>query len=55
VTDVHDAVNSAEYKDRLAAMDMQPETSTPQELAGYLKSDLAKWAKVVKESGIKPE
>jgi tripartite-type tricarboxylate transporter receptor subunit TctC len=24
-------------------------------LADYLKSDLAKWAKVVKEAGIKPE
>jgi tripartite-type tricarboxylate transporter receptor subunit TctC len=53
--EVHEAVNSPEYKARLAAMDMQPETSTPQELAGYLKSDLAKWAKVVKDAGIKPE
>jgi tripartite-type tricarboxylate transporter receptor subunit TctC len=34
---------------------MQPRVSTSQELADYLKSDLAKWAKVVKEAGIKPE
>jgi tripartite-type tricarboxylate transporter receptor subunit TctC len=53
--DIHEAVNSAEYKERLAAIDMQPETSTPEELAGYLKADLAKWAKVVKEAGIKAE
>jgi hypothetical protein len=26
-----------------------------QELADYLRSDLAKWGKVVKDAGIKPE
>jgi tripartite-type tricarboxylate transporter receptor subunit TctC len=52
---VAEAVNSADYREKLAALDMQPRASTSQELAGYLKSDLAKWAKVVKEAGIKPE
>jgi tripartite-type tricarboxylate transporter receptor subunit TctC len=52
---VQEAVNSAEYKERMTALDMQPRVSSPQELADYLKSDLAKWAKVVKEAGIKPE
>lgn len=53
--EINDAVNSAEYKDRLAALDIQPRSSSPQELAAYLKSDLAKWAKVVKDAGIKPD
>lgn len=53
--EVQDAVNSTEYKDRLQTLDMQPRVSTPQELAGFLKADLAKWAKVVKDAGIKPE
>lgn len=53
--EVQDAVNSSEYKDRLQMLDMQPRVSTPQELAGFLKADLAKWAKVVKDAGIKPE
>jgi tripartite-type tricarboxylate transporter receptor subunit TctC len=53
--EVQDAVNSAEYKDKLAALDMQPRVSSSQELAGFLKADLAKWAKVVKDAGIKPE
>jgi tripartite-type tricarboxylate transporter receptor subunit TctC len=53
--EVQEAVNSAEYKERLAALDMQPRVSTPQELSAYLKADLAKWARVVKEAGIKPE
>jgi len=53
--EVQDAVNSSEYKDRLLALDMQPRVSSSQELANYLKADLAKWSRVVKEAGIKPE
>lgn len=53
--EVQEAVNSAEYKDRLQALDMQPRVSSSQELSNYLKTDLAKWAKVVKDAGIKPE
>lgn len=53
--DVQEAVGSPEYRERMTALDMQPRVSSSQELAHYLKSDLAKWAKVVKEAGIKPE
>ena len=52
---IGDAVNSADYREKLATLDLQPRASTSQELAGYLTSDLAKWAKVVKDAGIKPE
>jgi tripartite-type tricarboxylate transporter receptor subunit TctC len=30
-------------------------TSTPEEFAAYIKKDLAKWARVVKEAGITAE
>ena len=53
--EIADAVNAADYKEKLAALDMQPRASTSAELDRYLKSDLAKWAKVVKDAGIKPE
>jgi tripartite-type tricarboxylate transporter receptor subunit TctC len=53
--EVQDAVNSAEYKDKLVALDIQPRLSSSQELANFLKADLGKWAKVVKDAGIKPE
>jgi tripartite-type tricarboxylate transporter receptor subunit TctC len=53
--EIADAVNSTEYKEKLAALDLQPRASSGQELANYLKTDLAKWAKVVREAGIKPE
>jgi tripartite-type tricarboxylate transporter receptor subunit TctC len=52
---VAEAVNSAEYRDKLASIDMQPRSSTSQELADRLKADLAKWARVVKEADIKAE
>ena len=53
--EIGEAVGSADYREKLEAIDMQPRASTSRELAGYLKADLAKWAKVVKEAGIKPE
>lgn len=53
--EIKEAVNSAEYKDKLQTLDMQPMTSSSQELAAFLKADLAKWHKVVKDAGIKAE
>ena len=44
-----------EVRERLAVLGMQPVTSTPAELAAYLKSDIAKWSKVVRDGGIKVE
>ena len=32
-----------------------PVGSTPAELAAYMRSELAKWAKVIKLAGIRPE
>jgi tripartite-type tricarboxylate transporter receptor subunit TctC len=52
--DIQDAVNSAEYKEKLIALDIQPKVSSSQELAAFLKADLAKWAKVIKDANIKP-
>lgn len=49
---VHAAVNSATYRERLQKLDMQPASSTPAELAAHLKAELAKWGKVVKDAGI---
>jgi len=48
-------MQSKEMRDRLATMGIEPMTSTPAEFGEFLKSEIAKWAKVVKESGAKVE
>jgi tripartite-type tricarboxylate transporter receptor subunit TctC len=49
------AVESPDYRDKLQGLEMRPISSTPADLARLLKADTAKWAKVVKDAGIKPE
>ncbi len=44
-----------EVRERLQANGLAPVGGTPAALGDYLKSEIARWAKVVKEAGIKPE
>lgn len=45
-------LGSAEVQQRLAGQGVEPIGSTPAQLASHLQSELAKWAKVVKLSGV---
>lgn len=45
----------ADVRDRFAALGFEPAASTPKQFADYLKAEIAKWAKVVRESGAKAE
>ena len=45
----------AETHDRLLAQGFEPVGGTPAEFAAYIKSEMAKWAKVIMAAGIKPE
>ena len=49
------ALQSSEVKNRLAADGADPVGGTPEEFAAFMRSETAKWAKVVKEAGIQPE
>jgi tripartite-type tricarboxylate transporter receptor subunit TctC len=40
---------------RLTNLAIDPLTSSPDELAAFIPSEIAKWAKVVKDAGIEPE
>jgi tripartite-type tricarboxylate transporter receptor subunit TctC len=40
---------------RLADLAVEPDGGPPEKLAEYQKSEIAKWAKVVKEAGVKPD
>lgn len=46
-------VNSTEFRDRLAADAATAESSSPEELAAWIKSEIAKFAQVIKVSGAK--
>ena len=39
-------------KQRLSESGFEPQTSTPEEFAAYMKSEIAKWAKVIRDSHI---
>ena len=49
------AVKLPEMKERLAALGADAAGGTPDELAAFIRSELAGWAKVIKESGIRIE
>jgi len=39
-------------KQRLSESGFEPQTSTPEQFSAYMKSEIAKWAKVIRESNI---
>jgi tripartite-type tricarboxylate transporter receptor subunit TctC len=45
----------AETRDRLLTQGFEPVGSTPAEFSAYIKSEIAKWARVIKAAGIKAE
>jgi tripartite-type tricarboxylate transporter receptor subunit TctC len=48
-------VAARDTRDRLAAVGADPMTSTPEEAAAFLRKEIARWGKVVTESGAKAE
>ena len=49
------ALTSTELKDRLTSAGIEPMNSTPEQFAAFIKSENARFAKVIKDAGIKPE
>jgi tripartite-type tricarboxylate transporter receptor subunit TctC len=54
-TALHAVMSDQTVMKSLQAQGMEPTPSSPEELEGYIKSEIAKWAEVVKLSGIKPD
>ena len=44
-----------EVKERLVVLGAEIVASTPREFGAIIKSDIAKWRKLVRDAGIKPE
>ena len=49
------ALNTPEFRERFTALGAEPSTSTPQELAAFLRVQTGKMSKAVKESGARPD
>ena len=48
-------LRTPEVRDRLASDGSEPVGSTPEEFAAHIRSEIAKWQKVILEADIKPE
>ncbi len=49
------ALKLPEVRERLASQGAEPVGSTPEEYDAFVKTEIAKWQKVCKEAGIKPQ
>jgi tripartite-type tricarboxylate transporter receptor subunit TctC len=46
------ALGHPEVKKRFATTDLEPVGSTPEQFEAFVRGEVAKWAKVIKESGM---
>ena len=53
--DMVKVLGRADVKERLAADGAEPVANTPDQFAALIKSEIARWAPVVKASGAKPD
>ncbi|HEY4301624.1 MAG TPA: tripartite tricarboxylate transporter substrate binding protein [Candidatus Didemnitutus sp.] len=49
------AVTAPDTRAHMADIGLEAETSTPAEFGEFIKAEIAKWAKVIKATGLKPE
>jgi tripartite-type tricarboxylate transporter receptor subunit TctC len=52
-SELHKALNAPDMKQRLAAAGVDPLLSTPDEFAAFIKSETVRYAKVVRDAGLK--
>jgi len=53
--EINKALEAPDTKEKLAAQGFDWKRGTPADFAAFLKSETAKWAKAVKDSGAKAE
>ncbi len=52
-TEINKALQSAELRERYAAIEAEPTGGTPEQFAAFVQAETVKWADVVKKSGAK--
>ncbi len=53
--DANKVLAMPDVRERLLALGSEPEGNTPEQFAAFIQADMAKWARLMKEQGIKPE
>jgi tripartite-type tricarboxylate transporter receptor subunit TctC len=53
--DITEILNTPEIRETLSNQGLEPVTSTPEQFAELIRTDLARWAKVIKSAGITAE
>lgn len=54
-TEIVRILNSPEVKDRILKQGVEVQTSTPEQFDAFVKSEVARWATVIKDAGIKAD
>jgi tripartite-type tricarboxylate transporter receptor subunit TctC len=49
------ALNRPDVKERFGATDFEPIGSTPEQFGAHIRSEIEKWGKIVKASGLRPD
>lgn len=52
---INNVLQQPEMKERFQVLGVTPIISTPESLTAYLKSEIARWGKIIREMGLKPE
>ena len=50
--EIVDIMRAPEMRERLVSQGAEPLSSTPEQFAAYIKSEMVKWAKIVRDAGI---
>jgi tripartite-type tricarboxylate transporter receptor subunit TctC len=53
--DITQILNTPEMQETLSSQGLEPVTSTPEQFAALIRSDLARWANVIKTAGVTAE
>ncbi len=54
-TEINKALAAPDMKDKLLAAGIQPVGNSPEQFAGFIRSETVRFAKVIQDAGIKPE
>ena len=49
------ALNRPDVKERFGATDLEPTGSTPEQFGAHIRSEIEKWGKIVKATGLRPD